>query len=295
MPPRTKVAELVLVTERQVAELFPAGVAGRMEASGVLADDKGFLVIFDDSRNIGRVGPDLADPVGNVVITPTGAADSPAWDGYEDIARDPLTGDYHLLVEAAEHADGDWMAKVERVDAGFTRLSSSWLPFRLPDAGKGMEGLTCVVRDGVAHLLAICEGNRCEGGKDGRRPGSGRIQVFTPSGTDWTHSATIDLPEYLWFVDHSSVSVQGDHIAVTSQESSALWLGRLEPDSWRIADDGTVYEFPRDSGQVVYCLVEGVSFIDENRFVVVSDRAKSSAPGRCRDKQQSVHIFALPG
>ena len=41
-------------------------------------------------------------------------------DGYEDIARDPLTGDDHLLVEAAEHADGEWMAKVERVDAGFT-------------------------------------------------------------------------------------------------------------------------------------------------------------------------------
>ena len=41
------------------------------------------------------------------------------------------------------------MAKVERVDAGFTRISASWLPFRLPDAGNGMEGLTCVVRDGV--------------------------------------------------------------------------------------------------------------------------------------------------
>jgi len=158
-----------------------------------------------------------------------------------------------------------------------------------------MEGLTCVVRDGVTHLLAICEGNRCEGGKAGRRPGGGRIQVFAPSGADWTHYATINLPEYLWFVDHSSVAVQGDRIAVTSQESSALWLGRLAPDSWRIVDDGAVYEFPRDAGRVIYCLVEGASFMDENQFVVVSDRAKSSAPGRCRDKQQSVHIFALPG
>ena len=142
MPPQAKVAELVLVTERRIAELFPAGGAGRMEASGVLANEQGFLVIFDDSRNIGGVGADLADPAGNVVITPSGAADSPAWDGYEDIARDPLTGDDHLLVEAAERADGEWMAKVERVDAGFTRISASPLPFRLPDAGKGMEGLT---------------------------------------------------------------------------------------------------------------------------------------------------------
>jgi len=181
MPPQAKVAELVLVTERRIAELFPAGGAGRMEASGVLANEQGFLVIFDDSRNIGGVGADLADPAGNVVITPSGAADSPAWDGYEDIARDPLTGEDHLLVEVAEHADGEWMAKVERVDAGFTRISASWLPFRLPDAGKGMEGLTCVVRDGVTYLPAICEGNRCEGGTAGRRPGGGRIQVFTRS------------------------------------------------------------------------------------------------------------------
>ena len=61
----------------------------------------------------------------------------------------------------------------------------------------------------------------------------------------------------------------------------------------------SVYEFPRDAdGRVVYCMVEGVSWLDsaigQERFVMVSDRAKSSTPGRCRDKQQSVHIFALP-
>ena len=49
---------------------------------------------------------------------------------------------------------------------------------------------------------------------------------------------------------------------------------------------------------MTYCLVEGVSWINsepgQERFVVVSDRAKSSSPGRCRDKQQSVHLFAVP-
>ena len=58
----TQVPELVLVAERRIADLFPAGGAGRMEASGVLTVDDEFLVIFDDSRNIGRIGPDLVIP-----------------------------------------------------------------------------------------------------------------------------------------------------------------------------------------------------------------------------------------
>ena len=294
--PTRRVPELVLVAERRVAELFPSGGAGRMEASGVLTIDDGFLMVFDDSRNIGRIGRDLGDETDNVIITPQWAAANRAtWDGYEDIARDPISGDYYLLVEAAEHGDDGWQAKVERVDTEFRALTASWLPFALPDAGKGMEGLTCVQRDGSSHLLAICEGNRCEGGKAGKRPGGGRVQVFTPGQDGWAQVATIELPEHLWFVDFSSVSVSGDRIAVSSQESSALWVGRLASDSWQIADDGTVYEFPRDlDGKVVYCMIEGVSWIDDRQFVTVSDRAKSSTPGRCRDKQQSVHIFALP-
>jgi hypothetical protein len=41
-------------------------------------------------------------------------------------------------------------------------------------------------------------------------------------------------------------------------------------------------------------MVEGVSRLSAGRVVAVSDRAKSSTPGRCRDKQQSLHIFDLP-
>lgn len=293
--PNKPVPELRLVAERRIAELFPNGGAGRMEASGVLTIDDGFLIVFDDSRNIGRIGRELDDTRHNVMITPQGTAGvRVGWDGYEDIAHDPVSGDYFLLVEAAEQDNGRWMAKVDRVDAAFTALDSSWLPFNLPDAGKGMEGLTCVLRGGSVFLLAICEGNRCEGGKAGKRPGGGRIQVFGQQANGWVHTATIELPEHLWFVDYSSVSVAGDRIAVTSQESSALWLGRLEQD-WRVSDDGAVYAFPRDpAGKVIYCMVEGVSWIDDKQVVTVSDRAKSSTPGRCREKQQSVHIFAVP-
>lgn len=221
------------------------------------------------------------------------------WDGYEDIARDPVTGLLYLLVEAAEREDGSWMAKIEVCDKDYHRVSEHWLPFGVPDAGKGMEGLAFVRRGRDLFLLAICEGNNCQGGKAGRKPGGGRIQVFGQGGgsqgRDWAHVTTIELPDHLWFTDHAGISILDDRIAVVSQESSALWIGRYSAVDWRITDPGKVYEFPRDAkGRAVYCMVEGVSWLDDRRLVACSDRAKSSTPGRCRDKQQSVHIFALP-
>lgn len=75
-----------------------------------------------------------------------------------------------------------------------------------------------------------------------------------------------------------------------------MWLGRLAPGTWEVQDDGAVFGFPRDrSGHVIYCNVEGVSWIDDDRLVMVSDRTK---PGdqhpRCRAKEESIHVFALP-
>ena len=106
-----QVPRLIPVTDAAVAGLFPAGGAGRMEASGVLAMDDGFLVVFDDSRNIGVIRSDLAHPSGNRVITTAGPPVTQPWEGYEDIARDPTTGLLYLLVEAAEREDGSWMAR----------------------------------------------------------------------------------------------------------------------------------------------------------------------------------------
>lgn len=176
------VPELVLLAEARIADLFPSGGTGRMEASGVVAVEDGFLIVFDDSRNVGRIGRDLTATAGHRVIVPSGAMPPAPWDGFEDITIDPLSGVHYLLVEAAERDDGGWMAKIETLDASFGYLSQEWLPFPLPDAGKGMEGLTCVVRNATTHLLAICEGNRCQGGKAGKIPGGGRIQIFSPVG-----------------------------------------------------------------------------------------------------------------
>ena len=186
-------------------------------------------------------------------------------------------------------------AKVREYDRSFAYISSSWLDFPLPTLNKGLEGLTCLNRGGQTYLLGLCEGNRCRAGAAGRRPGGGRIQVFARGGKGWEHVDTIRLPKSLPFKDHSSLAHAGDRLCVVSQESSALWIGRLAESEWRVADDLGVYEFPRnENGKCVYCTVEGVSWLSEDRIVVVSDKAKPQQPQRCRATDQSIHVFAIP-
>ena len=89
----------------------------------------------------------------------------------------------------------------------------------------------------------------------------------------------------------------GERLAVVSQMSSALWVGALRPDKWAFEDDGQTYIFPtKADGDVIYCNVEGVAWLSERQVVVVSDRAKpGEQPKKAREKDQSIHVFNLPG
>jgi hypothetical protein len=89
--------------------------------------------------------------------------------------------------------------------------------------------------------------------------------------------------------------VTGDRIAVVSQVSSALWLGRMPPDGWRVTGAGTTYALPRDAdGNIVYGTAEGVSWIAPDQVVMVSDKAKPEHDHRFRAKDQSIHVFRIP-
>jgi hypothetical protein len=223
------------------------------------------------------------------------AAGPGAGDAYEDIARDPVTGHVYLLIEAMRRGS-EYLARVEEYDGRLRYLSAGWLEFPLPERNKGIEGLACVHRDGVTYLLGLCEGNRARGRAASRRPGGGRVQVFRRGRRNWKHQATIKLPRTLRFEDYSSLSVDGDRLAVVSQQSSALWLGSFLPASWELAGSGSTYLFPRDAhGNIVYCTVEGVCWLRPDRIVAVSDRARASTYGKpCRAKGQSLHVFTVP-
>lgn len=287
------VPQLELLEEAKIFEVLGDATDLRLEASGVLAKDGFFYVIFDNLAHIGCIGGGLsrAAKENHLIRQDRGRSA-----GYEDIAYDRFSNRFYLLIEALPHSRG-FMAQVDEYDERLRYVSSAWLDFPLDRPNKGLEGLDCIHRAEQTYLLGLCEGNRCKGGAAGRRPGGGRIQIFSKGHQRWDHVGTIRLPEALWFEDYSSLTVAGDRVAVVSQASSALWVGRFSPSSWEVADEGSIYRFPWDDrGKAVYCNIEGVTWVAPDRVVVVSDRAKAGAQGkRCRAKDQSIHVFTIPG
>lgn len=79
------------------------------------------------------------------------------------------------------------------------------------------------------------------------------------------------------------------------QEDAALWVGKFDFGAMEFVGNGTVYHFPRDNNcDMVYCTVEGLSWIDSQRITVTLDRAKADQPFVCTLKDQSIAMFALP-
>ncbi|MER5253339.1 MULTISPECIES: hypothetical protein [unclassified Streptomyces] len=292
--------ELRLVKEAKIQDLIGDDAGTRLEASGVLYRDGAFLIVCDNLPSLIRVSSELSPKAPeNGVLTHNKAkkaGGSEANVGYEDLAHDELHDHYFTLSEAEPVKPKGFRARVHEYDEKLRPIGSAQLDFDLADANKGMEGLEWVERSGTGHLLALCEGNRCEGGKKGRTPGGGRIQVFRKGGKRWINTGTIQLPKSLPFEDYASVSVRDGRIAVLSQASSALWVGRISTKKWQV-DEGTVYRLPTDGkGRTVYGNPEGVSWVSADHVVIVSDRAKKGAENsRFREKDQSIHLFLIPG
>ncbi|MFE6164621.1 hypothetical protein ACFQ7F_37585 [Streptomyces sp. NPDC056486] len=309
-PKVEKARELRLVKEAKIQELIGDGAGKRLEASGVLYTDGAFLIVCDNLPSLIRVSSELSPkaPENGVLSRKKSSTKSStkgktkgrsaANEGFEDLAHDEMNDRYFTLSEAERVKPKGYRARVQEYDAKLRPVGSAHLDFDLADANKGMEGLEWVERSGTGYLLALCEGNRCEGGKKGRTPGGGRIQVFRHGGKRWINTGTIRLPESLPFEDYSSVSVRDDgQIAVLSQASSALWVGRLSTKKWQVVDEGMVHRLPTDSkGRRLYGNPEGVSWVSSDHVVVVSDRAKKGAgSARYRAKDQSIHLFLIPG
>ena len=285
--------QLELVAEAKIFHILGKRLDARLEASGVLAKDGLFYVIFDNLPHIARIGPELSPAAAaNAVIRQKKGHSS----GFEDIAYDAWHGRFYVLIESLPRDHGTYMAKVQEHDAYFGYLGQAWLDFPLDRPNKGLEGLACVRRGEQTYLLGLCEGNRCRGGAEGRVPGGGRVHVFQRGHRQWERVGKIRLPETVRFEDYGGLAVAGDRIAVISQESSALWVGNVAPASWQVTGPGTCYALPRGAdGGIVYGTVEGVSWMAADQLVMVSGKAKPEHEALCRDKDQSIHIFRIPG
>jgi hypothetical protein len=282
---------LRLVRECKLAELIRLpGPGAVLESSGVVAKGRDCFVIFDNVRRVARIDRSLA-PGSNRHAWMGRARAS---EGYEDITYSPHTKRFYLLVEAEKHPDGTYKAVIEESGQRFEHRRRGWVDFPFDKRNRGLEGLSALRWRGRDYLLALCEGNRCRAGRRGRKPGGGRIQVLEKKDRGWHPVAEIKLPRRVRFKDYSALAIRGDRLAVLSQTTSKLWLGRVRRSDWTIAGRGRLYDFPRTKkGKRKYCTVEGVSWLSANTLVMVSDLSKRSYPPRCGLKDQSIHIFRL--
>jgi hypothetical protein len=269
-----------------------AGRKTPWEASGVLAKDRRFFVVFDDRADVACLADDLQPDSPHELL---GAARRKG--GFEGIAYNAAMQRFYLLVEAREHANGSFHAVAVECDDQFRRLKERPLDFTFKSDNKGFEAIAHARRDGGDYLLALCEGNKCKCGEKGRIPGGGRVQLFEKSKKAWRHVDAIPLPSTLPFVDYSGMSIADHRVAIVSQVNSMLWIGQFDESDWTWRDSGQLYEFPRhDDGSIRYGNIEGVSWITPARLVTVSDKRKKKdqADKRLADKDQAVHIFEIP-
>jgi len=287
---------LDLLVEAKIKDLLKDIKGKRYEASGIQYKDNHFYVVLDNMPHPVRISKDL-DPRSEIttLIKVRGGKGS----GYEDITYDPLKKRWYCLIEADKTKIGELKPRVDAYSETFEFIESFWLDFKLKTDNKGMEGLSHLRYKGEDFILGLCEGNACKSGKKGRKPGKGRIQLFRSAEDEWEHAGTIKLPKSVQFEDYSSLDLQDRYVTVVSQQTSAVWVGRVRKDPSSLndlwEDEGQIYLFPRNSnGQIIFCNLEGITWLKKGLFAVVSDKAKSNKQSkRCKRKDQSIHIFQL--
>ncbi len=287
---------LELLTEAKIKDLLKDLKVKRYEASGVQYKDGHFYIVLDNMPHPVRISKDLdtTSAVAELIKVSGGKGT-----GYEDITYDPLKKHWYCLIEADRTKSGKLKPRVDAYNENFEFIESFWLDFTLETDNKGMEGLSHFHYKDEDFILGLCEGNACKSGAKGQKPGKGRIQLFRRAAKEWAHAGTIKLPKSVQFEDYSSLDLQDRYVTVVSQETSAVWVGRVRKDPSTLddlwEDDGHIYLFPRDTKErIIFCNLEGITWLRKGVFAVVSDKAKSSKQAkRCRHKDQSIHIFKL--
>ena len=273
---------LELVRERKLFRLLPGRrESSRLEASGVaLVDDRTALVVFDNLNQVARIALSLKRGGRNALL-PAPSLGS----GFEDIAVDPTRRRVFCLVEAIEDFDGCLRGFVAEYDVNGRFIRCTGLHHRFEKANTGFEGLAHVRFRGRESLYALREGGA------GRRGGA-HIDVFVRARDGgWAPSHKIRLPQLRRFEDFSALAYRDRRVAVVSQESSRLWVARIDERARAIVRGSeAVYRFPSRA----YGNVEGIAWLSPDTLVAVSDRRKRGQSKRCAKKDQSIHIFRVP-
>jgi hypothetical protein len=272
--------KLELIREEKLFRLLPGRTKhSRLEASGVtLVDENTALVVFDNLNQVARIDLSLKRQASNALL-PAPSLGS----GFEDICIDHRSRRVFCLVESVEDFDGQLRGFVAEYDRDRRFIRCTRLPSPLAKQNKGFEGLDHMWRGGREYLYAL--------GEAGHK-GKGRIEVFVRArGGQWKASHRIQLPKKAEFEDYAALAYRFRHLAVVSQESARLWVAQVDEKAHAVAPKSeAVYRFPSKS----YGNVEGIAWLAPDTLVAVSDRKKKQQPGRCSDKDQSIHLFRIP-
>ncbi|KAG8460034.1 hypothetical protein KFE25_014179 [Diacronema lutheri] len=308
----------------------------------VLGAEHETFVVFDNARSIGRFSSLLDSERDFPPVMLQYPDDDGSPSEFEGLAYDSKKDIFYAVQESAAHADGVMRAHVYEIalpTGGDGRRSVRVLAGpcdteqTFSSANKGFEGADWLPLPGAnkqgGYLLAICEGNRCLGGEDGRQVGGGRIVMMekrhppsdapdsNSSRCQWVTAGVLHVPPTAAFMDYSAIALRPAFdgstdwaVAISSQENAAVWLGRLtlnpQPgshgaphyDPARFAlSKGRIYDFPRDNEcRRIYCNIEGIAWQGEDKLVAASDQMKDGGRQdfRCWDKDQSLHTFLVP-
>ncbi len=282
---------LRLVKERKLADLLEPPRRGAVyEASGVIAVGTQCFVALDNIRRVARIASHLR----------TGSRDH-GWagraregEGYEAITYSRAQRRFYLMIEAQKHPDGTFKGVVEEFDDSWRFKGRRWVDIPLEKRNTGFEGLASLAWRGRHYLLALCEGNKCRDSRRKSKRGQGRIHVLERRGHMWKPVARLKLPTHVNFKDYAGMALSGDRIAVVSQESSRVWVGRVRRGQWTVAGRGRIYDLPRTKkGKKRHFTVEGISWLSPRTLVAVSDLVKKRHPNRGAKTDQSIHIFRI--
>ena len=290
----TKAMELELIAEAKLFELLSGSKASDTYAvGGVTVAGDNFYVNFCDTPHLARIHSSLdAEHPDNRLFRKMAPVQ-----GYDDICYDQY-GKRFLLLSSALKEPGQegTRPKISELAADLLFLDQDWIDYPLEGNNRVLGGLGYLELGGQEYLFGLCRGNKCRGGRKGNKPGGGRIQVFQNEGSIWARQGSIKLPNAVQFENYTGIAARKDRIAVTSQANSALWVGKLKERGWGFVDDGEIYHFPKSArGNNVYCNLGGIVWLDDKRIVAVSGRHQRRQNKRCEKKDQSIHIFSLPG
>ena len=282
--------EATLLSETHLEDILEHPDTARFEASGVAVRGDRILIVFDNLRRFASIDAQtLADArwLGDNdygVEDDSLVEDSDDFAGFEGIAVEPDSQRVALAIEGMRTEGDDIWPGIVHWDEESSEFE--WLAWDLEAVNKGIEGLGFVDIDGERFLAALCESGKCD---DRSR---GRLLLRGADG-DLTR---VDLPKGLDFEDFSGLAIRGQRIAVVSQESSMLWIGSVFRDADGELDTETedLLRLPRQrDGDVDFCTVEGIDWLDDTTLVAVSDLEKRGQPGRCEDHAERIHFLSI--